>query len=253
MTSTHILITGASSGLGASLALIYASPATRLTLWGRDRDRLHRVAELCTAQGAVVETVLFDLREAQKIEAQIEHDDAQMPIDLAIFNAGLGGTTPVGRSLESGTRAFDIATVNFTATVIGASVVGELMVGRKRGHIAIVSSLADSIPLPMSPTYAGSKAGLKMFAESLRARVKDHAVTVTLLSPAFIDTPMSRQIKAAKPFMMTADGAAKLARGAIDRRRKDYAFPWSYALMGYTFGLLPRMAQRAIVKRLPAE
>lgn len=252
MNAGHILITGASSGLGAALARLYAAPGVHLTLWGRNNERLHAVAAACRSKGANVETVTLDLHDVHAIENHIERSDDKRPIDIAIFNAGLGGVTPQGRVVEHARRAFEVATTNFTAAAMGASTIAERMVRRKRGQIVLISSVAESIPLPMSPTYAGSKAGLKMFAESLRLRVQPYGVFVTLASPGFIDTPMSKDLKT-KPFMITPEAAALTLSRNISRRRKDFAFPWSYALVRRLFTLLPRFAQRAIVSRLPAE
>ncbi len=253
MTAGHILITGASSGLGAALARLYAAPGVHLTLWGRNTERLEAVAAQCRSKGAIVETLTLDLHDVHAIESHIDRSDDKRPIDIAVFNAGLGGVTPQGRVVEHARRAFEVATTNFTAAVMGASVIAERMVKRNKGQIVLISSVSESIPLPMSPTYAGSKAGLKMFAELLRIRVKPHGVSVTLAAPAFIDTPMSRQIVAEKPFMISPDAAARILKRNITRHRKDFAFPWSYALLRRLFTWLPRPLQRAIAGRLPSE
>ncbi len=253
MTKTHILITGASSGLGAALACAYASSAVHLTLWGRNRDRLQGVAARCREAGATVDTVIQDLHDVHAIEAQIDRCDENLSVDIAIFNAGQGGVTPHGRVVEDARRAFEIATVNFTAAAMGASTIAERMVKRGSGQIVLIGSVAESIPLPMSPTYAGSKAGLKMFARSLSLRVRAHGVSVTLASPGFIDTPMSRSVSADKPFMITPEAAAAIVRRKVARRRTEFAFPWPYALAKNLFGLLPRRLQHAIVTRLPSQ
>jgi short-subunit dehydrogenase len=252
MTAGHILITGASSGLGAALARLYAAPGVHLSLWGRNSERLEGVAAQCRGKGAIVEALALDLRDIHAIEAQLERSDEKRPIDIAIFNAGLGGTTPSGRLVESPAHTLDVATTNFTAAVIGANTIAERMARRRGGHIVLISSIADSIPLPMAPTYAGTKAGLKMFAESLRALVKPHGVAVTLIAPGFVDTPMSAAIKT-KPFLISADKAAEIMKRGIERRHPEFAYPWSYALMRRLFTKLPRLFQRAIVGRLPPE
>jgi short-subunit dehydrogenase len=253
MTNAHILITGASSGLGAALAREYASPAIRLTLWGRDAERLEGIAAQCRAAGSTVKTVVQDLRDVHAMEAQLDRCDEDMPVDIAIFNAGLGGVTPGGRVVEDSRRAFEVATVNFTAAVVGATTIAGRMVKRRRGQIVLIGSIVESIPLPMSPTYAGTKAGLKMFAESLRLRVSAHGLSVTLASPGFVDTPMSRTIAAGKPFMITSEKAAAIIRRGIARRRKEFSLPLPYALARKLFLLLPRGIRRAIVLRLPSE
>jgi len=249
---THILITGASSGLGAALARAYAAPGVRLCLWGRDRERLDKVAAECRAAGAAAQIVALDLQDLHSIEPEIERCDRENPVDIAIFNAGLGGVTPKERVVEGGRRALEVASVNFTAAAIGASTIAERMVARGRGQIVLVSSVAQSIPLPMSPAYAGSKAGLRMFAESLRLRLIRHGISVTLAAPGFIDTPMSRQVAAAKPFMITPEKGAAILKRAIAQRRGDFSFPLPYALLERMFLLLPRPLRRTIASRMPS-
>src|SRR4051812_23018844 len=91
---TNILITGASSGLGAALAVGYAAEGNGLILWGRDADRLGATAQACRAAGAQVETLQVDVGDIARMGQALRQTDAERPLDLAIFNAGLGGTPP---------------------------------------------------------------------------------------------------------------------------------------------------------------
>jgi short-subunit dehydrogenase len=133
MTRTTILVTGASSGIGAALAKAYASPGAHLILWGRNAQRLDQSARDCRALGAAVQTLQFDLRDAGAIAGHIETYDDATPIDIAILNAGLGGTASAKDAAESADRAFEVATVNFTAQVVGANAVAACMAKRGRG------------------------------------------------------------------------------------------------------------------------
>src|SRR4249920_2744817 len=90
----HILITGASSGLGAALARGYAAPDVILTLCGRDATRLNEIATDCRNRGATVATAEFDLRNANDLNQRVQEFDRRAPIDMAVLNAGLGGSIP---------------------------------------------------------------------------------------------------------------------------------------------------------------
>jgi short-subunit dehydrogenase len=235
-----ILITGASSGLGAALARVEARPDVTLLLWGRDAARLDDIAAQCRARGAAVVSEIFDLRETAELASRLAAADAGTPIDLAIFNAGLGGTAPDTCAAESPERARAVAEVNFVAPVMGANLIAEAMAKRGGGQIVLVGSITESYPLPMAPTYAATKAGLRMFAEALRLRLARHRVTVTLVSPGFIDTPMSRKVTEPKPFLISADKAAAIISRRVAQGATTIVVPWQFGLMRAITALLPR-------------
>ena len=118
------------------------------------------------------------------------------------------------------------------------------------GHIVMVGSIAESFPLPMAPSYVASKAGLAMFAEALGIRMARHGVTVSLVSPGFIDTPMSQGLTQPKPFLMSANRAAAIIARAVAAKKRRIVVPWQFIwLRGFAM-LLPRAWLRAIVGRL---
>lgn len=249
MPAQTILITGASSGLGAALARAYAAPGRRLVLSGRDADRLAATAAVCRAQGAAAVEWPYDLRQTDALADALWRVDAGTPIDLAILNAGLGGFAGPDRHVEPVERAHAVASVNFTATVIAATALAERMAARGRGHIAIVGSIAESFPLPMAPTYAASKAGLRLFAEALDLRLAPRGVRVSLISPGFIETPMSRGLPFPKPFVMDVERAAQTLVRRLERRPRRIVIPWPFAVLRACAAVLPRGAVRAVLKR----
>ena len=248
MAPKTILITGASSGIGAALARTYAREGVTLLLWGRSEARLEQVAAQCRALGAIAQTQVFDLRDAAGFAARLA--DIATTTDLAVFNAGLGGTVPDGAWAESPQSVQAIADVNFVAPLVGASVMAEAMARRGAGQIVLVGSIAESFPLPMSPTYAATKAGLRMFAQSLDIRMAKHGVTVTLVSPGFIDTPMSRQVTEPKPFLMDADTAARIIARGIASGARTIVVPWQFRVIRGLAALVPQALLRLILSRV---
>jgi short-subunit dehydrogenase len=249
MSPKTILITGASSGIGAALARAYAKAGVTLLLWGRDEARLNQTAAQCRALGAAAMIQSFDLRDVTGFVARLAAADAATPIDLAIFNAGLGGTAADDAFAEAPETAQAIAEVNFVAPVAGANAIAAGMAKRGAGQIVLIGSISESYPLPMAPTYAASKAGLRMFAEALGLRLKKHGVVVSLVSPGFIDTPMSRKVTEPKPFLMDADNAAAIIARKIEARARVIVVPWQFIVMRAFTDLLPRAFVRWVMSR----
>jgi len=247
---THILITGASSGLGAALARAHAQSGVTLTLWGRNADRLEAVAAACRAANARVETETFDIADVAGLAERLNALDALTPLDLVYFNAGIGGVPPTDWLAEPTGRVHEMALVNFTAPVVGATTLAERMARRGRGQIVLVSSVADSFPLPMAPAYSGTKAGLSMYGEALAIRMRPHGVAVTVVAPGFIDTPMNRDEAFAKPFLMQADAAAAVIVRKVAQQRRRLVLPWPFAVVQAVTSVLPRWLLRGILARV---
>jgi len=250
MALTSILITGASSGIGAALAKFYAAPGRHLALWGRDEARLAAVAADCRERGATTATASFDITNFDRFVTELEQADAVAPIDLAIFNAGLGGSLPPDCIGQNPYAAKNMAGVNFTAPAIGGNLLGDHMAKRGSGHIVFISSVAAAFPLPMAPLYSGSKAGLTMFADALALRLKRHGVAVTLVSPGFIDTPMSRGLTEPQPFRIDADRAVATIARKIARKARHVVLPWQFAMILAASKFVPGFVVRAVLSLL---
>ncbi len=247
MVMRKILITGASSGLGAALARNYACVDAELVLWGRDAARLEAVAAECRARGASCRSDAFDLRDVDGMLARLA---SLGRVELAIFCAGVGGSVPDSQASESAAAARMTAEVNFVGPVTGATAMAEAMAANGGGQILLVGSIAESFPLPMAPSYAASKAGLALFAEALGIRMARHGVAVSLVSPGFIDTPMSQGLTQPKPFLISADRAAAIIVRAVARGQRRIVVPWQFIGLRSFAMLLPRVWLRAILRRL---
>ena len=248
MSVKTILITGASSGIGAALARTYAKPGVQLVLWGQNATRLEATAEHCRGAGASVETASFDLTLLDELVAELEAADDRHPLDLAIFNAGLGGSLKPADVSQDRHSAERMATVNFTVPVICANLLASRMASRRHGRIVLVGSVADGFPLPMAPVYVGTKAGLALFAQALDLRVARYGVRVSLVVPGFVDTPMSQGLTEPRPFLITADKAATIIARRLERGARSIVLPWQFAVIRVLAGLLPGFLVRAVFR-----
>src|SRR6516164_6491886 len=186
-----ILITGASSGIGAALARAYAAPRTRLAICGRDTARLATVANLCRERGAEVIETCLDVTEAPAVAAWIDTADRASPLELVIANAGVQGglwRDGCGETLDELHRVMD---VNFGGVSNTIYPVLPAMRRRRRGQIALIASLAALRGLPYSPGYCASKAAVRIYGEALRSWLAPEGIDVSVVLPGFVETRLS--------------------------------------------------------------
>jgi short-subunit dehydrogenase len=244
-----VIITGASSGLGAALAKAYAGPEVALGLIARDRQRLEATGRACEERGATVSTGLIDVTDSTVMASWLLEFDRQHPVDLLVANAG----TSSGPDPESPSEGAEMASRQICVNLLGAIYTIEPLLPalslRRRGRVAVVASIAAYRGLPYSPGYCASKAGLRAYAEALRPRLKQHGIGVTVVCPGFFDSPMTDRWEGATPFLLSGNSAARIVKRAIDRGRRRVAFPWPL-VFGLRFcDLAPAVIGDAILQR----
>lgn len=247
----RILITGASSGIGAALAVRYARSGRDLMLIGRDGARLRSVALQCTARGATVHYICADVRDADLLHEWIVDQDKRDPIDLVVANAGVSGGPRDG--LESAVQIKTIFDINVQGVMNTITPLAPRMVARKRGQIAIVSSLAGFAPWPGAPAYAASKAAATTYGLALRMAVAAHGVAVSVITPGFIDTPLTQVNPYRMPWLMDVDVAAEKIEAGLARGRAIIAFPWQASLVTRLLRILPFSVQRILLSGAPSK
>ena len=238
-----VVITGASSGIGAALAVRLARhPGAVLGLVGRDEARLAAVAASCRAAGATAVVGRLDARDRAGLAAWLAAFDRDHPIDAVVANAGVSAGRLPGGHPERGTQVFDVFDVNLGGALNLVMPAIELMRPRGRGRVVLVSSLAAYAPLPDAAAYSGSKAALLTFGVALRASLKRAGLTVNVVVPGFVTTPMSGSFGGWKPFELPAgEAAARIERG-LARDRATIAFPRRLAWLARLSALVPEPA-----------
>jgi short-subunit dehydrogenase len=243
-----IVITGASSGLGAALAVRYAGAGRILALTGRDCERLERVAERCRAAGAEVRTAVIDVRNRQALRDWLRELDRTSPVDLVIANAGIATGTPPGQQVEDAEASYLLMETNVLGVLNTIHPLLPLMLARRRGQIAIMASISAMIPLRDWPSYGGSKAAVVNYGLALRDRVHAAGVRVNVLCPGYTTTPMTQRIKGWRPLEMSPEKAAERIVRGLARDREMIAFPWPLVLISRLGALLPDGLRRLGVK-----
>jgi short-subunit dehydrogenase len=243
MTQGSILITGATSGIGRALALVYAEPGTALALTGRDTERLKQVRAECESRGANVMAEILDVQDSQPLADWIERVDAWSPISLAIANAGITTGTGIGRPRESRDAATRIIRTNVLGVMNTVIPVVDRMTPRGRGQIAMVGSLAGYRGLPYLPAYSASKAAVSVYAEALRAQLVGTGIAVSLIAPGSVATPKKAQFRLSQPLEISPERAARIIRRGLARRARVIAFP---RVLYYSSRLLPYLPGRLV-------
>ncbi len=221
---TGIVITGASSGIGEAIALDYAQPGTALALTGRDAERLETVAAACRAKGATVFAETIDVTERERFADWLKAFDDAHPVDLILANAGIS-IDKDNSSIDDFAvirRTFD---VNVYGTLNTVEPLLDRMIARRRGQIAVVSSLAGFIGLPYSASYNASKAAVRVWGESLRYVMKKHDIGVSVICPGFVVSRMTANAPFPMPFLMSSARASAIIRRGLANNRARIAFP----------------------------
>ncbi len=246
---TSILITGASSGIGAALAMEFAGPGVRLALTGRDEARLAEVAGACRAAGAEPRAAVLDVCERTHLSAWIAEVDRGAPLDLVIANAGISAGT--GGGGETGAQARRIVATNLDGVLNTVLPAIAQMRPRGRGQIAIMSSLGAFRGFPGAPAYCASKAAVRVWGEALRGELHGAGIGVSVICPGYVRSPMTAVNDFPMPLLMDAERAARIIRRGLARNRPRIAFPWPlYAAVWLLSALPPRLTD-PLLRRLP--
>jgi short-subunit dehydrogenase len=246
--SRRVLVTGASSGLGRALAMHFARAGSCLVVTGRNGERLAAVAAECSALGVHVATKVLDVRNRTETADWLAETDRDQPIDVVIANAGvMSGTPPLG-TLESSDAAHALIETNVLGVLNTVQPLLLPMMERKRGQIAIVSSLAAFIPLPDSPSYCASKSAVLNYGMALRTLMRPHGVKVSVICPGYIRTPMSARENVSKPQLMSPEKAAAIIADGLRKNTAVISFPRTLAALTRLHGMLPDAPRRWLMR-----
>jgi len=243
-----IVITGASSGIGAALAAFYAAPGITLGVTGRNAARLDAVAAVLAAAGAQVEQGLFDVLDRPALAGFLTGFDASHPIDLLIANAGVLDGRRADGTIETGEAARRVIDINLLGALDTVHAVLPQMIARKRGHIVLVSSLAALSPVTDAPAYSASKAGLVAYGRALRAALVGSGVNVSVVCPGYVTSAMTESHIGEQPGKISAEAAARLIAAGIARNKQIIGFPRALYMLAMISPFVPEAINRLATK-----
>lgn len=257
-----VVLTGASEGIGRSLALAFAAERPRLVLAARNRDRLASLAEECRARGAEARVVATDVGRREDCESLADAALAQFgAIDVLVLNAGS----------TMWSRLDELADADLLERLMRVNYLGAAWLTKRalpalcasRGRIVAISSVAGLVGVPTRTGYSASKHAMFGFFDSLRIELADSGVSVTVVAPDFVRSEIHRRaigpdgrplgespMQNAK--IMSADDCAAIIVEAARARRRFATTSWRGRAMRWLKllapSLLDRLAARAIRK-----
>lgn len=241
----RVWIVGASTGIGAALARELHAVGARLALSARNRDRLVELS--ADWSGALC--LPLDVTEPGSLEqAGKRIVEAWDGVDLVVFNAGTYSAVRAWE-LDPDTARPTVET-NLLGVINGVAAVLPAMLARGSGAIAVVGSVAGYRGLPNAIVYGASKSALINFCETLYLDLRPKGIDVFLVSPGFVDTPLTAQNRFRMPALISADEAARRIVAGFAKGCFEIHFPKRFTLGLKLLELLPYRLYFALVRRM---
>ena len=245
-----VFITGASSGLGQSLAARFYAAGYRLALVARRADAIERWAHAAHLDLQRYRVYCADVSNVEGMAAiGAQCIETQGLPDVVIANAGIsiGMDTAIRADLAVMQRIFSTNNVGLAATFHPFV---QAMAQRRSGRLVGIASVAGIRGLPGHGAYCASKAGVIAYCESLRGELRATGVRVVTLCPGYIDTPLTQKNAYRMPFLMPPDAFADVAFKAIEAGSSYRVIPWQMGWVARLLRALPNgVFDRALAGR----
>jgi NAD(P)-dependent dehydrogenase (short-subunit alcohol dehydrogenase family) len=246
-------ITGASSGIGRGLAMQLASEGWQVCASARRRGELDTMAEEAGAMAGAVIPVPLDVTDPEAVRQAVERIERDHgAIALVVLNAGTH--QPISAWDFDAAAVQKLLTLNVMGQAYPLEVLLPRMTERGAGRIAVVASVAGYRGLPTAAGYGASKAGVINMCESLRPELAGTGVTLQVVNPGFVRTPLTDKNEFDMPMLMELDDAVASFRRQLDSDKFEIVFPWRFAMIMkglriLPYGLLFKLTARMVPKR----
>lgn len=222
-----VLITGASSGLGAEMARQLAAKGHDLALCARRTEKLARLkADILTANpDRRVEIRALDVNDDDQVfEVFRAFKQDFGTIDRVIINAGIGKGAPLGKGRWDANR--ETAMTNFVAALAQSEAAMEIFREQNAGHFVMISSMSAMRGMPKAmTTYAATKAAVAHIAEGLRYELYGKPIKVTVLYPGYIASEMNEGVSEKTPLMVSTEKGVRAMVDAIEKEKASACVP----------------------------
>lgn len=244
-----ILITGASSGIGASIAKAIAPFGANIALVARREEKLKSLRDSLRGSDNHIEYFVADVCDLDAVKLTYKAVvDRFGKIDVAYLNAGRGESFRIDRfSAKKVKETFDVniyGVVNFLEVLLPS------MLEKKEGTIVGISSLASHRGAPMSGVYSASKAALSNLLESLRIEAAENNIQITTVEPGFVRSELTDKNKFKMPFFMETEDAAKIIIDGVSQGKSMIRFPWEMSTVIKLLSFLPNSLYDSLSRKM---
>ncbi|REL29531.1 SDR family NAD(P)-dependent oxidoreductase [Thalassotalea euphylliae] len=231
----RVLITGATSGIGEALVERYLEAGMSVLACGRSADKLKRlVSKHQEANDSnQLATLTFDITDSEQIQ---NATSTLVDIDIAILNAG---------DCEYIDDPFNFDAVLFERVIkVNLIAMGHLISAllpkiSQGGQLALMSSSVTNLPFPRAQAYGASKAGLDYLAKAMQLELQPYQISVSLIHPGFIKTPLTDKNDFDMPFLMSSEQAAQRIFIGLSKRKNKIEFPKRFIYLMKIIACLP--------------
>lgn len=237
-----VFITGATSGIGLSIAKKYLELGYRVGVCGRSLEKFN--SSFDTEPNATF--YQLDVTKRDDIKKAI-NTFSQNGLDILITSAGI--SFPDKTKIPNFERSYQVINTNVLGTMYAFEAAIEFFVKQQKGHLVAISSIAGLRGFPGVSAYSASKSAVIKLCESYAVDLKNCGIDVTCVCPGFVDTPLTRLNKHPMPFIISSDEAAKKIISGVDNKKIRIYFPFIFSMAIRMLSILPYRFYNFIISK----
>lgn len=239
-----VWITGASTGIGAEIARQLCAAGVTVSASARSADKLKDLAQACPG----LRTYVVDVTDAARVAEVFQSIEGELgPVDLVI--AAAGTYAPLVLDDFSPAPFRSMYETNYLGVINVLSAVLPVLRARRKGHVTWIASVAGYRGLPKAAAYGPTKAALINLAESLKPELEADGISVSVINPGFVRTPLTAQNDFPMPFLMEVEDAARRTIAGLAAGKFEIAYPGRFVALLKFARLLPYRLYFALIRR----
>lgn len=252
---SNVWIVGASTGIGRALAMHYAQNnlAEGLIISARSADKLESLKSEIEKHGVRCTVLPMDVSDAESLaQAEVQLNASVEHVSSVIINAGTCEYMD-SDNIDTAMARRVFETNYFGALAVSKMALPKLRSARDKGYSASMVFVSSSVTyqaLPRAHAYGASKAALRYFAECVKIDLQHESINVQLVSPGFVDTPLTQKNDFEMPFIVSSEDAAGIIVKGINKGTFDIAFPRGFIWALKAISKLPSKLRFALLGKM---